>query len=57
VVTHSFPYSREFSEEDQIMILTCNYCFDVIAASNDESELETAEREHWCPQQAKAIAA
>ena len=57
VVTTSFPYSRSFSEEEQIIILTCNYCFDVIAASNDEDELEIAERQHWCLQQAKAVAA
>jgi hypothetical protein len=57
VVTPSFPYSRSFSEEEQIIILTCNYCFQVVAASSDESELDEAERQHWCRQQAKAVAA
>jgi hypothetical protein len=57
VVSPSFPYSRSFSEEDQIIILTCNYCFEVVAASGDEAELEAAERQHWCLQQAKAVAA
>ena len=57
VVTLSFPYTRHFSEEEQIIILTCNYCFEVVAASDDESELEEAERQHWCRQQSSAVAA
>jgi hypothetical protein len=57
VVTPSFPYSRRFCEDEQITIVTCNYCFEIVAASDDEEELEKAERQHWCRQQAKAVAA
>jgi hypothetical protein len=53
----SSPYSRGFSENEQVTISTCNYCFEVVAASDDEAELEKAEGQHWCPQQARALAA
>ena len=57
VFTPSFSFSRRFSEDEQITISSCKYCFEVVAASDDEAELEKVERQHWCPQQARAVAA
>lgn len=57
MVTPSPKYSRRFSEEEQIIVSSCNYCFGVVAESSEEEELEKLENEHWCPQQARAIAA
>jgi hypothetical protein len=57
VVAPCFAYSRRFSEEEQVTFLICNYCFEVVATSDDEAELEAAERQHWCRKQAQAVAA
>ena len=57
MVAPSFPYTRRFCEEEQIVISSCNHCFEVVAASDNDTELEQAECQHWCPQQAKSVAA
>jgi hypothetical protein len=57
VVAPSFPFTRRFCEEEQVITSSCNHCFEVVATSDDDAELEEAERQHWCRQQAKSEAA
>jgi hypothetical protein len=57
LITPPLAYSRYFYKEDEVVISVCNYCFAVIAESDDDAELELRERQHVCADKARAFAA
>jgi len=57
VVTPPLAYSRYFYKEDEVILSVCNWCFAVVAESNDEAELDLCERRHECAEKTRAFAA
>ncbi len=57
MITPPLAYSRYFYEKEETIISVCNYCFAVVAESNDEVELERRENQHACPDKAQGFAA
>ncbi len=51
------PYSRYFYREDEVILSVCNYCFAVVAESNNDAELDLRERQHECAEKMRAFAA
>jgi len=52
-------YSRYFykEREEEVIISVCNYCFAVVAESDDDAELERCESRHACAEKVRAFAA
>ena len=57
MITAQYAYTRRFFEKEEVIISSCNYCFSAVAESDDETVLDTSEREHSCAQQPRAFTA
>ena len=59
MVTDPLAYSRYFykEREEEVIISVCNYCFAVVAESDDDAELERCESRHACAEMVRAFAA